>query len=351
MSSRRTTRLAALNPRFDKLSGLYLWAIFIVVFGIWKPDVFFTGSVLHSVASEQAVGAMLAIAILVPLAAGAFDLSVGAITNLSAIVAIWLQSSHHWAMWPAIAVAVLVSALVGFVNGFVVVVLRVSSFIATLAMSSILAAVLTIISGATQPLPPTSSAWTDLTQRDVFGFQIVFVYLIVIAILFWWFLDFTPAGRYLYAVGGNAEASRLSGIRVGKWTWTSLVVSASLAGVAGVFYGSQFGPSLTFGAGLLLPAFAAAFLGSTQLQPGRYNVWGTLIAVYVLATGVEGLQLVTGVQWLNQMFSGVALIVAVAFAIWRQGKVNESRRQGQVLLQGRADLEQDVPDEAAAPVP
>jgi ribose transport system permease protein len=78
---------------------------------------------------------------------------------------------------------------------------------------------------------------------------------------------------------------------------------------------------LTFGPTLLLPAFAAAFLGSTQLQPGRFNVWGTLIAIYVLATGVQGLQLVSGQQWLSDMFNGVALIVAVGLAVNRQRRI------------------------------
>ena len=91
-----------------------------------------------------------------------------------------------------------------------------------------------------------------------------------------------------------------------------------MAGAGGVLYTSFSGPSLTFGTGLLLPAFAAAFLGSTQIHPGKYNVWGTVLAVYVLATGVQGLQYITGVQWLNDMFDGVALIGAVAFAVWRQ---------------------------------
>ena len=89
------------------------------------------------------------------------------------------------------------------------------------------------------------------------------------------------------------NAARLSGVRVGKWTWLSLIiVSRASPALAGVFYSSLSGPSLTFGSALLLPAFAAAFLGSTQLKPGRFNVWGTVLAVYVLATGVQGLQYV-----------------------------------------------------------
>jgi ribose transport system permease protein len=131
-------------------------------------------------------------------------------------------------------------------------------------------------------------------------------------------------GRYVYATGGNPEAARLAGIRTTTWTWLSLIVSATLCGVAGVLYASLSGPSLTFGGALLLPAFAAVFLGSTQLRPGRLNIWGTLIALYVLATGIKGLQLVTGVQWLADMFNGVAVITAVSFAVWRQRRAGRA---------------------------
>lgn len=316
---------APINLGFDRFSGLYIWAMFILVFSLWKPHLFPTASTLHSVASAQSINAMLGIAVLIPLAAGAYDLSVGAVINLSTIVVIWLQTQRHWNMWPAIVVAIAAAFLIGVVNGFVVVKLHVNSFIATLGMATVVAAVQTIVSGNSQPPPPTSSAWSSLTQTTVGGFQIVFVYLIIIGLIFWWALDHTPPGRYIYAVGGSPEAARLSGIKVGKWIWASLITSATLSGIAGVFYASLSGPSLTFGPSLLLPAYAAAFLGSTQLKPGRFNVWGTLLAVFVLATGIQGLQYVTGVQWLNDMFNGVALISAVAFAVWRQ-RVGQQQR-------------------------
>jgi ribose transport system permease protein len=311
-------------------SGLYLWAAFIAIFGIWKTSLFLTSATLHSVASSQAVGAMLALAVLIPITAGLYDLSVGAVINVSTILVIELQTVHHIGMWPAMAITVLVSASIGLVSGFIVVKLKVNSFVATLGMATIITAVQTIISGQAQPLPPTSSAWFTLTERTVFGFQIVVVYLVLLALLVWWMLDHTPVGRYLYAIGGNQEAARLTGIGVGRWSWLSLVASSTIAGAAGIFYASLSGPSLTYGQGLLLPAFAAVFLGSTQIKPGRFNVWGTLLAVYVLATGVQGLQFVTGVQWLNDMFNGVALIAAVSFAVWRQGKTVRRRRDARL---------------------
>ena len=283
---------------------------------------------------------MLGIAVLIPLATGVFDLSVGATVNISAIVVAILQTRDHQGIAVSIAVAIAVGLVIGIVNGFLVVVLHLNSFIATLGMATVVGAVQEIISAESQPLPPTSSAWLNMTQYQVFGFQIVFVYMLILALIVWWVMAVTPVGRYMFAVGGNAEAARLSGIRVGKWTWWSLIASATISGLAGVFYASLSGPSLTFGAGLLLPAFAAAFLGSTQLTPGRFNVWGTVLAVYVLAIGVKGLQLVSGVQWANDMFNGVALIIAVAFAVWRQ------RRTGRISYEAPPAGTEDL----AAPV-
>jgi ribose transport system permease protein len=320
-----------LNIGLDRFSGLYLWALFIVVFGVWTPRLFLTMATVHAVASEQAVVGMVALAVLIPLAAGQYDLSVGATANLTGITAVVLQDSYHFPAAVAVLVALGTGLLVGITNTAVVVGLGVSSFIATLGMGTILAAIEVIVSSNSQPPPPPSLGWSRFTQLSVGGFQIIVVYLLALALLLWWLLEHTPAGRYLYAIGGNADAARLSGVRVGRWTGASLILSAGIAGLAGVFFVSQSGPSLSFGATLLLPAFAAAFLGSTQLKPGKFNVWGTLIAIYVLATGVQGLQLVSGAQWLNDMFDGVALILAVALAIRRTPVASRRRfaRRGQ----------------------
>jgi ribose transport system permease protein len=316
-----------ISLRFDRLSGLYFWALIVLVFGIWKTQLFLTQGTLHSVASEQAISASLAIAVLIPLCAGAYDLSVGANLTLSTILVTWLQTGRGWPMWPAIAMTVVVACSVGVLNGFFVVVLKINSFIATLGMATVLAAVQSIITNQVVPFPVVKQSWIRLTQFKLGGFQIVVLYLLVLALIVWWLLEHTPPGRYVYAAGGNPEAARLAGVNVDKWVWLSLVASATISGLAGVFSASLTGPSLTVGSALLLPAFAAAFLSSTQLTPGRFNVWGTLLAVYVLATGVEGLQLVTGVQWLNNMFNGVALIGAVAFATWRQRRAARPRQR------------------------
>ncbi len=314
--TQRATR-RKFNTGFDRFSGVYLGVLFIVVFGLWVPSEFLTTSTLHSVAAQQAVTGMIGLAVLIPLATGLYDLSVGATANVSGILSVVLLNNHHWGVVPAILAGVVIGLAIGGVNAFIVVKLGVNSFIATLGMSSILSAVLVIISSNSQPLPPTSTAWNNFTQTTVFGFQIVVLYLFILAFILWWLLAHTPVGRYLYAIGGNSEAARLSGVRINRYGTFALLISGTIAGLAGVMFSSLNGPSLNFGPTLLLPAFAAAFLGSTQLTPGRFNVWGTLLAIYVLAIGVQGLQLVSGASWLSDMFNGVALIVAVALSIKR----------------------------------
>ena len=337
-----------INTGFDRFSGLYLWALFIVVFGIWVPDQFLTTATLHSIAAQQAVTGIVALAILIPLSAGLYDLSVGATAGLVGITTVVLMNDNGWAPVTAIAFGMLIAISIGCVNAFIVVKLGVNSFIATLGMSSILAATQVIVSHNAQPLPPTSTGWNNLTQTTVGGFQIVVLYMLVIAVVLWWMTAHTPTGRYLYAIGGNTEAARLSGVRIPRFTTLALVISATVAGAAGIMFCSLNGPSLNFGGTLLLPAFAAAFLGSTQLIPGRFNVWGTLLAIFVLATGVQGLQLVSGASWLNDMFNGVALIIAVALSIQRSPSAQWQKSKARF---GRGSTGGEGPPGSGADVP
>ena len=322
-------KFKGLNFGLDRFSGVYLGVLFIVVFSLLTPQ-FLHLSTFHVIASTQSSAGIIAIALLIPMVCDQFDLSVGANANLTGMLAVVLQVHLHWPVLPAILVSIGVGFLVGIVNGFIVVVLKVSSFIATLGVASILGAVTIIFTSNITPPAPSSPAWSNLTQVQVGGFQILFIYLIALALLAWWLLEFTPAGRYLHAIGGNKEAARLAGVRVNRWSWIALVLAGGLAGFAGILYTSLTGPSFTFGAGLLLPGFAAVFLGSTQISPGRFNVWGTLIAIFVLAIGVQGLQLLSGATWLSPMFNGIALIAAVALAVTRGTRRRKATQQESV---------------------
>jgi len=315
-----SVRRRSIDLGFNRFSGLYVFAVIIVTFGIWIPDTFLTTQTLKSVASQQAVVAILALALLVPLASGVFDLSVGAMLGLGVVLVCKFQSMGMDFMF-AIALTVGIGAAVGAVNAFVIVVFRVDSFIATLGSSSILGAMVYWVSGNEQIVTGISPNFVHLGQGTLWGVPLPVVYLIILAALLLFLTEYRPLGRKLYATGGNEVAARLSGVRTDRLVVFSLILSGAIASLAGVIFAATIGSgSLSAGPPFLLPAFAALFLGSTQIHNGRVNVLGTLVAVYVLGAGVKGLLLVGAPFWVGDLFNGVTLIAAVALAV-RRGKV------------------------------
>lgn len=323
------TRITALRfPTPQRASALYLLVILLVVFSLWIPDLFLTATTFRLVGADQAVIAILAIALLIPLVTGAFDLSVGAMLAFSLVIVTRLQESTDISAPVACVIALLACATVGAFSGLLVVRYQVNSFIATLGVSQALAAGSLLLSNNRQISGALSASFLELGQGSWFGVPVVVYYLVVVAVVAWYVLEATPLGRNLYATGSNPEAARLSGIRTDRLVWGSLIASAIVAGLAGIIYGARIGVySNSFGPPLLFPAFAAVFFGATQFK-ARPNVWGTVLAVYVLAFGVKGLQLafVSGVYWLTPMFNGVALIAAVTLASRRVAAVQRRRR-------------------------
>ena len=314
-------------PGLDRFSGLYLFAVLFLLFAIWVPDSFLTMTTLRGVLSDQAVTALVALAVVVPLITNTYDLSVGGMVSFSLVALAWLTQHVNAPTGLLIVLVVVVCALLGCVTAFLVVGVGVNSFIASLAMSSVLSALALLISGGGQQiLVKSGQAFKDMGRSQPLGIPISFIYVIVLAIVLWYVLEHTPLGRRFYAIGGNERAARLSGIRTGRVVFASLVTSAAIAGFAGVLLTSKLGISdVTLGPPLLLPAFAAAFLGATQIKAGRVNVWGTVLSVYVLAMGIKGFQLAGATSWVNDMFYGVALAGAVALAT-RRGTQSASGR-------------------------
>ena len=314
-------------PGLDRFSGLYLFAVLFLLFAIWVPDSFLTMTTLRGVLSDQAVTALVALAVVVPLITNTYDLSVGGMVSFSLVALAWLTQHVNAPTGLLVVLVVVVCALLGCVTAFLVVGVGVNSFIASLAMSSVLSALALLISGGGQQiLVKSGQAFKDMGRSQPLGIPISFIYVIVLAIVLWYVLEHTPLGRRFYAIGGNERAARLSGIRTGRVVFASLVTSAAIAGFAGVLLTSKLGISdVTLGPPLLLPAFAAAFLGATQIKAGRVNVWGTVLSVYVLAMGIKGFQLAGATSWVNDMFYGVALAGAVALAT-RRGTQSASGR-------------------------
>ena len=304
----------------DRFSVLYLAGAFIVIFGIWKPDTFLSVASFKLILGENVAIGMLALAFLVPLATNSFDLSIGAMTSLSLVVVTWLSDDFHRSFnmpaGVAAIIAILVCMLFGVLSGFVVVKLRVNSFIATLGLGQIVSAVVLKISDNRQITGAYSKTYMRFGSFEVFGIPVLFVYLVIVAAILWFILEHTPVGRYLFATGGNIEAARLAGVRTDRMVWGSLIASATIAGITGVILSVKIGFfSTATGPGYLFPAIAAVFFGASQLSR-RPNVIGTLLALYALALGIKGLQLVvgTGSFWVEPLFQGSTLIIAVSLA-------------------------------------
>lgn len=302
----------ALSPA--RISLLYVGIGFFVLFALWVPDTFLTATTWRTLLTDQAIAAIVAIGLILPLAAGAFDLSIGMSVAVGGILVAWLIGEHGVALVPACLLGILGGTAVGLLNSLLIAGIGIDSFIATLGVTSIMTAIVTAISGG-DTIIGLPSSFQSIATDEIFGLALPVFYLAVVAVAAWFVLEHTVVGRGLYATGGNPEAARLSGIRTKRVVVVSLVLASTIAAGAGVLASARVAAgSPDVGLGYMLPAFSAVFLGSTQVRPGHFNVLGTILAVYVLAIGVRGLQLAGAPFWLPDLFNGLALVVAVSAA-------------------------------------
>jgi ribose transport system permease protein len=310
---RRAVGAAAERAGLHRFAGVYLIVILVTVFCMTEPQ-FRTVTNARVLLGSQAIVGILTLALVISLISGAFDLSIAANMSLAISLVGWLQGSADVGAFQAVVLTLLVGGLVGAVNAFVVTVLRVDAIIATLGMSAILAAVAYALVDGQTIIDGISEDFTTFGTARLASLPITVYYLFAVAVILWYLLEHTPWGRYLRATGTSPTVTKLAGVRIVRLQWSALLVSGMLAALAGVVLTMQLGAA-SFGAGnsYLLPAFAAAFLGTTQIQPGRFNVWGTLVALYLLAVAVKGLQLrYPGTPWIANLITGLVLVVSVA---------------------------------------
>ncbi|MEO8267211.1 MAG: ABC transporter permease [Ilumatobacteraceae bacterium] len=298
-----------------KYSAFYLFGFFTLVFGALRPETLFTWTSVKTVLIENAIFGVLALAFLIPLTTGTYDLSIGSMMSMSLVISNYMAKHSSLPQGVGMLLGLVACAVAGFITGFFVVKLRVNSFIATLGMSQVITAFILhtseqTISGA------FSKSYQRVGSKEVFGLPLFFYYLVILALVCWYVFEHTPIGRYMFATGGNPDAARLAGVRTDRLVWGSLVVSGVVAGFAGTIYSWKVGTySQSIGPGLLIPAIAAVFFGASQLK-GRPNVWGTMIALLALAWGIKGIELTfsSNTNWIKPLFSGASLLAAVSLA-------------------------------------
>ena len=312
VSKSRGRRLAAtVSPR--NIGAIYVLAAIIVVFSLWVPNTFPTGATLKQILDSNAITAMAALALVVPLSARTFDLSFAYTMTLSGCVAAHLVVSNHLNVFLACVLGIGAALIIGVINGIVVVVMKIDSFIGTLATGSLVQAFITYFTNdITINDQRLTGSFSKFGQNDVHGIIYPVFFALVIAVGLWLFMEYAATGRRLYATGFNPDAARLANIRVDRLRFCSLLVSATIAGFAGVCLASSLSAgSPSAGTPYLLPAFASVFVGATQFKNGRFNAWGTVIAVLMLGTGTIGLGLASAPPWAADMFTGVVLLAAL----------------------------------------
>ncbi|MGO7201187.1 ABC transporter permease, partial [Rhizobium ruizarguesonis] len=284
----------------------------IVIFSILLPDTFPTLLNVRSIVSDKAIIALLSLAAMIPMASGRIDLTVGYGIVLWHILAISLQTAYGLP-WPVAVVIVLaLGVLTGFINGLLVEVAKIDSFIATLGTGTVLYALALWHTGGRQVVGVLPEGFYALNGTMLFGLPITGFYVLLIAICMWIVLEYLPIGRYLYAIGANPKAAALNGIPVRKFVIGAFVTSGLLAALTGVLLASKLRiGQASVGLEYLLPALVGAFLGSTTIKPGRVNVWGTLIGVIILAVGISGIQQFGGSFFVEPLFNGVTLLIAI----------------------------------------
>jgi ribose transport system permease protein len=298
----------------NKYAVVLVLVAMVVVFSILRPDTFFTLGNFTTLANSQAVLLILSLALILPLSVGEFDLSVASGLGFGAVLTGFLNGELHWPLALVIALVFVVGAIVGTVNAIFIVHFGVNAFIVTLGTGTVLTGLTIWVSGG-QILSGISPDLINVVTSTVGGLALPFYIAIALTFALWYVYEYTPLGRYLTFVGLGAEVARLAGLPIRALRFGAFIVAGIMAAGCGVLAVGLLGSAdPSAGASYLLPAYAGAFLGTTVIKPGRFNAWGTAVALALLVVGVTGLQLLGAAGWVEQVFNGAALILAVTFA-------------------------------------
>jgi ribose transport system permease protein len=299
----------------ERYALVVLFVATIIFFSVWSKtsSTFPHASNIKNVLGGEAYSGILALAIMIPLVCGEFDFSVGNSAGLTQVLCAGFMARLGMPVVLAILIPIGIGAFIGLSNGNTVARIGVNSLIVTLGISSVLLGIVQWYTNG-QSISNNISVWlTNIATDEWFGIPVTVFILAVAALIVYYMLEHTPYGRYLYSIGSNRDAARLVGLRVERYVLGAFILSGTLAGIAGILLVARSGGGNPQAGQIIdtLQALAAAYLGATAIKPGRFNVLGTMIAIYFLAFTVNGLSLAGVADWINSVFDGGALFVAV----------------------------------------
>lgn len=298
----------------ERFGLVALWGVVVLIFSLLAPATFPTIANFSTIFGTQAVLLILALGLLVSLSVGEYDLSVAATMGFAAVIVALLSARDHWPLLAAIAFTIVLGFVVGGVNALLVVRAGISSFVVTLGTGTLLTGLAYGLSNS-ETIGGIPGGLITAASKQFLDLPLAFYYGTLLCLALWYVFNYVPLGRHLVFVGEGREVARLSGLRVQRIRAGALITCSVVASLAGIMQAGVVGAAdPSGGPTFLLPAFASAFLGATAIRPGRFNAWGTFVAVYFLVTGITGLQLLGYTGWVQDVWYGASLAVAVAVA-------------------------------------
>lgn len=295
---------------FKKYGIALAFIVTCICIAIITPN-FLTGRNILNVIRQISLNGIVAIGLTFIILQGDIDLSVGSMAALSGVIATGLCVNQNVPVLIAVFIALLVCAALGLIMGFVITKANVHSFVVTLGMLSV-ARGMTMIYTNGYPISGLSDAFREIGSGTIWIIPLPVIFFILLAAIAYFVLTKTPFGRYIYAIGGNEEASRLSGINVKVYRMSSFAISSMLAAFAGVILAARVSSGQpTAAEGWELDAIAAVIIGGTSMSGGRGGIMGTIIGVLFLGVLRNGLNLMQVSPFYQKIFIGLLIVFAV----------------------------------------
>jgi ribose/xylose/arabinose/galactoside ABC-type transport system permease subunit len=317
----------SLKDRFDlsSMAPVFIILFLILVYSVFAPNFLSLNNFLNILRQVSIIGVM-AIGVTTVILLGEIDLSIGTVMAFSGMIVGGLSKGAYfgWAPFPvplAMIISLVIGAIVGFGSGIACAKLRIPGFMATLSMQYVCSGLMLMLTKA-RPIGGLPQSLTYWGSGYIFGFfpVIIIIFLIVVLIGFFLF-RFTIFGRNLYAIGGNMESSRLSGINVVFNKTAAFMICSVLCALAGILMDGRIGSAqVTAGDTLMMQPIAGAVLGGTSLMGGRGTVPGTVLGVLIMGILVNGLNLMGVGSDIQRVVTGLVLFGAVTFNIWSSMK-------------------------------
>ncbi|NRF96163.1 ribose ABC transporter permease [Paenibacillus frigoriresistens] len=295
---------------YQKYGLLFALVLLCCLFSILSP-VFLTQQNILNVLNQTSINAILAIGVTFVILIGGIDLGLGSYVALTGCVAALFAQGGNYPVFIPILAGIGAGLLIGLINGVVITRGRLASFIVTLGMMTIARGISLVVSGG-RPISNLSDSFNYIGGGVLFHIPLPILIVIVIFIATYILLSKTTHGRYIYAVGGNDEAARTSGIHINRVKLAAFTLCGGLAGLAGVIQASRITTGQpNIGVGYELDAIAAVVIGGTSLTGGIGRVSGTIIGVMIIGVINNGLDLMNVSSYYQQIIKGLIIICAL----------------------------------------